>query len=244
MSDDLQIIVIVVNFKTFNEYLLLIIVVLKNKLMLQTFHQTIECKKIDANFLSKQFRAMFEIIQNHIKIHRNFEYKSKKIEISKLIDMFHDLQRFFDVFIFHELVERFRRIEKIQIFCKFVDKIDENIHDQQNLNAQFEIDSTHVVYVKKILASIAKQQQLKIVRVMQHQKFRIFSLYQFRNRDLTLDTYRDDTMSIFSFEMICRYVSRSIRIEERIEAIQRGVTAPNVQQKSSLDAQDSKDLRC
>ena len=171
MSDGLQAVVIVVNFKTFennenltfHEYLLLIVVVLKNRLMLQTFHQTIECKKIDASFLSKQFRTMFEIIQNHVKIHRNLEYKSKRIEISKLIDVFHDLQRFFDVFILHEFVERFREIGEIQIFCKFVDRIDENAHDQQNLNAQFEIDFIHVVYVKKVLASIAKQQQLKIV---------------------------------------------------------------------------------
>ena len=61
MSDDLQITVIVVDFKTlknnenltFHEYLLLMTITLKDELMLQTFHQTIECEEIDTNLLSK-----------------------------------------------------------------------------------------------------------------------------------------------------------------------------------------------
>ena len=159
MNDNLQIAVIVINFETFqnnenltfHENLFSMIIVLKNKLMLQTFHQTIECKEIDANFLTKQFRTMFETIQNHVKIHDNLEYKSKNVEISKLIYVFHDFQHFLRVFFFHEIFRRLRKIEKIQIFCERIDKIDEKTRNQQNLNVQFEISFNHDVYLKEMI---------------------------------------------------------------------------------------------
>ena len=171
MSDGLQAAVIVVGLKTlegnedltFHGYLLLIVVVLKDRLMLQALHQAIECRGIDASLLSKQFRAMFEVIQDHVKVHRSLEYKSRGVEVSKLIDVLHDLQRFFGVLILHGFVGRSRGIGGIQILCKFVDRIDGNAHGQQSLNAQFEAGSIHAVYVEGVLASVAKQQQLKAV---------------------------------------------------------------------------------
>ena len=91
---------------------------------------------------------MFEKIENHIEIHRSFEYRSKNDEISQLIDVLHDVQHFFRVFIIRRIFER-REIERIQILHKRVDQIDEKTRNQQSLNAQFEISFNHAVYEKK-----------------------------------------------------------------------------------------------
>ena len=87
---------------------------------------------------------MLEEIENHIEIHKNFEYRSWNDEISQLIDVFHDVQHLFRVLIIRRVLER-REIWRIQIFHKFVDHIDEKTRNQQSLNAQFQISFNHAV---------------------------------------------------------------------------------------------------
>ena len=160
---------------------------------------------------------MFEKIENHIEIHRSLEYRSKNDEISQLIDVLHDVQHFFRVFIIRRIFER-REIERIQILHKRVDQIDEKTRNQQSLNAQFEISFNHAVYEEKKLISRRSTTTTKI-----NATSRISNYINSEVVELDLATFRSLHMNKASLQTKRRNVSRSKRFEKCNEQKQHAV---------------------